>query len=191
MQPVPVSQEEAVGQTRLLPHPLPPKETEPDAGHQVTGREGSLLCTQVQRHPREARTGWAPGGGGDSGHTPACLELWSPKWGSKPGSSSGGGRQGDGAVLTPEAADTNERHRAAGSGRGERGGGAGWEQAGQDPGRQERQRERDGDPAGLREHSALCTRQEPLGWFTAVSGTIQGLRRTVSAETRVGERGAP
>ena len=67
------------------------KDTEPDAGNQVTGREGSLLRTQVQRHPREARTGWAPGGSGDSSHTPACLELWSPKWASKPGSSSWGG----------------------------------------------------------------------------------------------------
>ena len=75
---VPVSQEEAVGPVEPA-SPLPAataltkggRETRPR--HQVTGRETSvwslaLVCTYLRRHPRDARRGWAPGGGNDSGH---------------------------------------------------------------------------------------------------------------------------
>lgn len=78
------------GANRAAPPPLPHKGAQkPDARRQVFGREGSLLCTQVQKHPREAGRG-VPGGGGGSGHTCVSLGLWSPQWVSKPESSSGG-----------------------------------------------------------------------------------------------------
>lgn len=75
------SQVEAVGHTQpALPPRLWPTQKDrekPYARHQVTGeRRLSLVCTQVQQHPRDAKIGWAPGGGDDSGQPgTASLEL--------------------------------------------------------------------------------------------------------------------
>lgn len=162
------------GKRRLLPLPPALTKGQTETRGQASGdrqKSLSLLCTQVQRHPQDARTGWAPGGD-DSGH-PCQPGAGTHSSGSqKPGSNSGGwGRSGDKGVggqlsllgLQQLVGDTHETDTNTAVGSGPWEGkcdrvGTGLAGSGA-PGGQHGRRRR-GEATGTRPQEGLCSQHE-------------------------------
>lgn len=106
------------GKRDRSPTPAAQRGTETRCQASGDGREGSLLCTQVQKHPREARTGCTRGRRWLRPYlrqpgavvTPVGVKTRKQQWGSG-GVGWVGGTRGWGPVLTPEALKAGCRHR--------------------------------------------------------------------------------